>query len=113
MAKWVIINGGSGDADQIGKDGVFYDNLDLTWLPSDVCAVQSPDGVTCEIEKGDPATGNRTQNDADVATNTLSWWSNVSTTWQAAYDAEQAAIAAAEAEAQTAAEAEAEAEPAQ
>lgn len=90
MAKWVIINGGSGDADQIGKDGVFYDNLDLTWLPSDVCAVQSPDGVTCEIEKGNPATGNRTQNDVDVATSTLSWWSNVSTTWQAAYDLEHA-----------------------
>jgi len=107
MAKWTVINGGSAEADQIGKDGVFYNNLNLTWLPSDVCAVQSANGETCEIEKGDPATGSRTQNDIDVATNTLSWWSNVSTTWQAAYDAEQAAIAAAAA---AAAEAEAEAE---
>ena len=101
MAKWVVINGGSGDADQIGKDGVFYDNLDLSWLPSDVCAVQSPDGITCSIEKGNPVTGERTSNEDGVATSTLSWWSNINTTWQAAYDAEQAAIAAAEAEAET------------
>ncbi len=87
MAKWTIINGGSGDADQIGKDGLFYDNLNLTWLPSDVCAVQSPDGATCEIERGNPATGAHTGNDENVATNTLSWWSSVESTWQAAHDA--------------------------
>jgi hypothetical protein len=58
--------------------------------------VQSPDGLVCEIEKGDSATGKRTQNEEDVATSTLSWWPNVNTTWQAAYDAEQAAIAAEE-----------------
>lgn len=92
MAKWTVINGGTGESDQIGKDGYFYSNLDLSWLPNDVLAVQSPDGVTCEIEKGNLATGSRTQNDADVATSTLSWWSNVNTTWQAAYDAEQAAL---------------------
>lgn len=90
MAKWTIINGGSGDADQIGKDGVFYDNLDLTFLPDDVCAVQSADGVTADVEKGNPATGHRTSTEEDVATSTLSWWPSVSTTWQAAWDAEHA-----------------------
>ena len=87
MAKWTIVNGGSGEADQIGKDGLFYDNLDLAFLPSDVCAVQSPDSVTCEIEYGNPATGVRTHNTENVATSSLSWWSNVNTTWQAAHDA--------------------------
>lgn len=90
MAKWTIVNGGSGEADQIGKDGVFYDNLDLTFLPDDVCAVQSADGVTADVEKGTPSTGVRTSTEEGVATSTLSWWSNVSTTWQAAYDAEHA-----------------------
>lgn len=90
MAKWTIINGGSGDADQIGKDGYFYDNLDLSFLPSDVCAVQSADGVTCSIERGNPATGQRTSNEDNVATSTLSWWSNVITTWQAKWDIEHA-----------------------
>ena len=80
MAKWTIIyhNG------QIGKDGVFYDDLNVTWLPSDILAVQSPDGVTCEIEKGDRATGTHTQNLENVATSSLSWWSNVETKWNEA-----------------------------
>ena len=94
MAKWTIVNGDSADAEQIGKDGHFYSHLDLSFLPANVCAVQSPDGVTCEIEYGDPATGERSTNEANVATSTLSWWSSVETTWQAAYDAEQAAITA-------------------
>jgi len=88
MAKWVIINGDVPSADQIGKDGHFYSELDLSFLPANVCAVQSSDGVTCQIEYGDPATGERSTNEANVATSTLSWWSNVETTWQAAYDAE-------------------------
>lgn len=90
MAKWTIINGGSGEADQIGKDGLFYNNLDLSFLPSDICAVQSPDGVTCEIEYGNPATGVRTRNEENVAISSLSWWSNVDTAWQAADDLEHA-----------------------
>lgn len=94
MAKWTI-NYGDG---QIGKDGQFYDGLDLTWLPSTILAVQSPDGVTCEIEHGDRATETNSYNADDVATSTLSWWPSVATTWQAAYDAEQAEIAASEAE---------------
>lgn len=92
MAKW-IINYGDG---QIGKDGQFYDGLDLTWLPSTILAVQSSDGVTCEIEHGDRVTETNTHNDEDVATSSLEWWANVETTWQAAYDAEQAEIAASE-----------------
>ena len=91
MARWTIINGGSGESDQIGKDGVFYENMDLSFLPDDVCAVQSPDGITCTIELGDPATGRRTSNLEGVKTSSLSWWPNVEPTWQAAYDAEQEA----------------------
>ena len=90
MAKWTVINGGSGDADQIGKDGVFFDNLDLSFLPDDVCAVQSADGVSCSLEKGNPATGERTSTEEGVATSSLSWWNNVTTTWQAKWDAERA-----------------------
>lgn len=82
------------DGGQIGKDGEFFDGLDVSWLPSDVLVVQSPDGVTCTLEKGDRATLRHTENQENVATSSLSWWSNVDTTWQAAYDAEQAAIAA-------------------
>jgi hypothetical protein len=86
MPKWTIVNGGSGDADQIGKDGVFYDNIDLSFLPSDVLAVQSEDGVTCDIEHGNPATGWSTTYQSDVATSTLSWWSSVDAAWQARYN---------------------------
>ena len=92
MAKWTINYSNR----QIGKDGQFYGNLNLSWLPSTILSVQSPDGVICEIEHGDRATETNTHNDEGVATSSLSWWSNVSTTWQAAYDAEQAEIAASE-----------------
>ena len=82
MAQWTIIyNDG-----RIVKDGEGYDGLDVSWLPSDVLAVQSPDGVTADIEKGNRATETHTSVDENVATSTLSWWSSVSTTWQAAYN---------------------------
>ena len=80
MAKWTIIY----DNGQIGKDGQFYDDLDMSWLPSDILAVQSPGRVTCEIEKGDRATGTHPQNLENVATSSLSWWSNVETKWNEA-----------------------------
>jgi hypothetical protein len=105
MARWTIINGGSGKSDQIGKDGLFYDNLDLTFLPDDVCAVQSADGITADIEKGTPSTGVRTSTEEGVAISSLSWWSNVAPAWQAKHEAalveaaEEAAAAAAAAEA--------------
>lgn len=84
MAKWTIIyHGGT-----INKDGAAYTDLDLSWLPSDILAVQSADGVTCDIEKGDRETETHTSCDEGVQTSALSWWSNVSTTWQAAYDAD-------------------------
>ena len=82
MAKYTITY----DGGQIGKDGEFYSNLDVSWLPSDVLVVQSPNGVTCTLEKGDRATLRHTENQENVATSSLSWWSNVDTTWQAAYD---------------------------
>lgn len=86
MAQWTIIYSGG----LIVKDGEGYENLDLSFLPSDVLAVQSSDGVTAEIEKGVRSTETNTTNDENVATSTLSWWPSVSTTWQAAYDAANA-----------------------
>lgn len=91
MAKWSII-WEEGDIGSIVKDGVGALDVDLSWLPDEILAVQSPDGVTCEIERGVRSTMTNTENDENVATNTLSWWSNVNTTWQAAYDAAQAAL---------------------
>ena len=83
MAKYTIIyNDGA-----IYKDGVSYLNLDLSWLPSDVLAVQSSDGVTCNLEKGNRSTEERTAVDRNVSTSSLSWWSNVDSTWQTAHDA--------------------------
>lgn len=89
MAKWVVVFSGR----QIGKDGLVYSDLDLTWLPSDVLAVQSEDGITCELELGIRHTETHTGNQENVLTNTLDWWPNVEAKWQAAYDAEQAALA--------------------
>ena len=90
MAKYtVIFNEG-----QIYKDGKCYSDLDLSWLPSDILAVQSFDGLSCNIEKGDRVTLRHTENQENVATSSLSWWSNVDATWQTAYDDEQATIAA-------------------
>lgn len=83
MAKWTIIQNNG----LIVKDGEGYENLDVSFLPSDVLVVQSPDGVTADLEKGNQSTETHTSNDENVATSTLSWWSSVSTTWQAAYDA--------------------------
>ena len=82
MAKWTIVYTGG----QIGKDGYFCNELDLSWLPSTILAVQSLDGITCEIEHGDRATETHTHNEVDVPTSSLAWWSNVETSWQSAYD---------------------------
>ena len=83
MAKWAIV----ANDNAIGKDGVFYHDLNLSWLPTNILAVQSPDGTTCVIETGDRALEKVTENQENVATSSLSWWSNVDTTWQAADDA--------------------------
>ena len=97
MAKWTIIYSDG----IITKDGLGYDAvvsadgssktaLDLTWLPDSFLAMQSEDGVTCTIESGSRSTEERTANQENVATNSLAWWSNVESTWQAAHDAQLA-----------------------
>lgn len=83
MAKWTILF----DGGQIYKDGVCYSDLDLSWLPSDILAVQSASGQTADLEKGDRTTQKRTSAEQGVDVNTLSWWSNVGDTWQDADDA--------------------------
>ena len=83
MAKWTIV----ANDNAIGKDGAFYSDLNLNWLPTNILAVQSPNGTTCEIEIGDRTLEKVTENQENVATSSLSWWSNVNTIWQAADDA--------------------------
>jgi hypothetical protein len=92
MAKYTIIH-----ADGfLSKDGVGYDGLTLSWLPDDILAVQAATDGSADLEKGVRSTLTITANELVDDVTSLSWWSNVDTTWQAAYDAEQAAIAAEE-----------------
>lgn len=104
MAKWTIVYTDG----MIVKDGEAYSGLDLSFLPADILNVQSYDGVTCEIERGDRVREDNTGNDLDVAVSSLSWWSQVESAWaagrQASIDAEAAEAAAAAAAAMAAAE---------
>jgi hypothetical protein len=95
MATYSIIHASS----QIYKDGVSYDDLDLSFLPSDVLAVQVYADGTADIEKGDRVKNMITANEDVADKTTISWWSNVDTVWQTAHDAELARIAEAEAQA--------------
>lgn len=95
MATYSIIH----DSGQIYKDGVSYSDLDLSFLPSDVLAVQVYADGTADIEKGDRVKNMITANEDVADKTTISWWSNVDTVWQAAHDAELARIAEAEAQA--------------
>ena len=90
MAKYTII----ADDGFISKDGVGYHDLTLSWLPDDILAVQAVADGSAELEKGIRSTLTITANEFVDDVTSLSWWPNVDTTWQAAYDAEQAAIAA-------------------
>lgn len=96
MAKYTIIY-----ADGfINKDGAGYRDLSLSWLPDDILAVQAAADGSADLEKGVRSTLTITANEAVEDVTSLSWWSNVDATWQAAYDAEQAAIAEATSEAE-------------
>lgn len=86
MPKYTVTHDG-----QIYKNNYAFDDCDVSWLPSDILVVQSPDGVTCTIEKGNRDTGERTSQEKNVATSSLSWWSNVDSTWTAKYDVMYAA----------------------
>ena len=83
MPKYTITHDG-----QIYKNYYAFDNCDVSWLPSDVLVVQT-DGTTaetCTLEKGNRDTGERTTTEKNVATSSLSWWSNVDSIWTARYD---------------------------
>jgi hypothetical protein len=97
VAKWTIIysdgtiaKDGLGYGVIVSEDGTSETALDMSWLPDPILAVQSVDGVTCTIENGNRTTEERTSNLENVATNSLTWWSNVESTWQAAHDAQLA-----------------------
>jgi hypothetical protein len=98
------------DDGTVVKDGVAYTGLDLSVLPSEFHALQWYD------TKGDVESKDADGNPVNTAITDFSSYQWCVDAWQAAYDAEQAAIAAAEAaaaaaaaEAAEAAEAEAEA----
>jgi hypothetical protein len=98
MATYTIIHSDG----LIAKDGVGFDNLDLSFLPSDVLAVQVYADGTADIEKGDRVKHMITANEDVADKTTISWWSNVDATWTAANDAHLAEQARLQAEAEAA-----------
>lgn len=84
MAKWTIIT----DRNQIYKDGVGYSDLDLSWLPDGISAIQSSNGIEAFIEYDNQPTGAAISEQVYVEDiSQESWWSNVQSIWQAADDA--------------------------
>lgn len=80
MAVWQIIKEGD-NAGTIIKDGVAHFDLNISWLPSDIHAVQGKSDGSAFIEK------TNTEMDFVSDLSEESWFSNISTTWQAAEDA--------------------------
>ena len=80
------------------KDGVAYTDLDLSALPNDFHALQ------WDTSSGDLETKDVNNIPSNTAISDLSPYQFCVDAWQAAYDAEQAAIAAAAAAAAAAAE---------
>lgn len=89
------------DDGTVVKDGVAYTDLDLSALPSEFHALQWYGA------KGDVESKDSDGNPVNTAITDLSQYQWCVDAWQAAYNAEQAAIAAAEAAAAAAAAAEA------
>ena len=86
MAKWTLIREDDTEG-TIYKDGFAYQDCDISWLPDNVRAAQSSDGVEVAVEyKGEQVWYPNSSS--------LSWWSNVETTWNAAETAAAAALAA-------------------
>lgn len=91
MAKWTIISEGN----QIYKNGVSYTELDTSWLPEGIRAVQSSDGTEAFVEYDNQQVGAAVSEQVYVSDITQeSWWSNVSTEWNKANDAAEADLAA-------------------
>jgi len=82
----------------ISKDGVGYGDQDLSWLPDDILVVQVMNDGSADVEKGNRDTLTTTSNEEISDINAVDWGGNISTTWQAAYDAEAAWMAAQQAE---------------
>jgi hypothetical protein len=103
MARYTIV----WDDRSISKNGTVYVDLDLSWLPNDILAVQAMDDGSGELEKGIRNTLTITENETVSDMTSLGWWPSVEETWQAASSAAEAAILAeAEAEAEAASQAE-------
>lgn len=86
------------ETNTVGKDGVFYDNLDLSscGLPNNLWALQWYDNNTGHIEYDSPMIQN------DEITELPAWATASIDVWQVAEDAKQAEIAAQQAAQQAA-----------
>jgi len=80
MTVWQIIKEADGEGTII-KDGVAHVDLDISWLPSDIRAVQGKSDGSAFMEK------TNTEMDFVSDLSAESWFSNMSTTWQTAEDA--------------------------
>ena len=79
MTLWKIIR----EADSEGtiyKDGVAYEDLDISWLPSTIRAVQGQADGSVYLEK------TNTETDYVINLSAESWYSNMTTTWQTRHD---------------------------
>ena len=77
MTVWQIIRETS-DKGTVIKDSVGYNNLNIDWLPSSINAVQGQGDKSAFVEYNNTEMGLVSDMTAE------SWWSNVSTTWEAA-----------------------------
>lgn len=77
MTVWQIIREPDNEGTII-KDGVGYTDLDISWLPSTIHAVQGQGDTSAFVEYTNTEMGLVPDITAE------SWWSNVSTTWDAA-----------------------------
>tara|TARA_A100001388_G_C28632230_1_gene432814 strand:+ start:577 stop:852 length:276 start_codon:yes stop_codon:yes gene_type:complete len=82
MAVWKIIRE-TDNKGTIYKDGVPYGDLDISWLPSTIRAVQGQGDGSAYLEKIN------TETDFVSDLSAESWHSNMSETWQDAEDAVQ------------------------
>ncbi len=88
MAKWAVVV----DDNWVSKDGIGYNSLDLSSIPSDVLALQSYDGIQADVEFGDRSTMRVSQNQT-INLSDLTWWTSVESVYDAAVAAAEAAAA--------------------
>lgn len=79
MTLWKIIREPDGEGTII-KDGVPYEDLDISWLPSTIRVVQGQSDGSAYLEK------TNTETDFVSDLSAQSWYSDIGTTWQNRHD---------------------------